>query len=389
MKKLAFVMGISGNLAFAAANVAIGLNKHVKDVDYDIVIYYLSLEPQDKAALELISNVVLVKYEFNQELEVCLRENLPEECRFRTRERLMCFAHYDSFLLLADYESVVWLDADILVQEDISDCIDMGPIGLCSDEGYSVANQFVEIPDDKYDYAKPGVRIGIMILNNKLPYRQIYDWCIANTFKYVKYLKNPEQAVINLMLQEFSMSNNEIPVGWHEDARSRYASVSKIIHFGTEEKVWNTQLLLDCYPEWHRNNLEWLKLGGTCSKDFTLTDCTAGSCYYQIKDKCDYIFPFGRVRKDSRILIYGYGNIGKWYQNQIEKTDYCKLLAFIDKNADSIKLDSYPIYKLEEINTINEFDYIVIAIADDKIAGRVKQSIIDKGIDSDKIISPN
>lgn len=39
-KKLAWFMVCSENIIFAAANVALSLNRHMPDKEFDIVIYY-------------------------------------------------------------------------------------------------------------------------------------------------------------------------------------------------------------------------------------------------------------------------------------------------------------------------------------------------------------
>lgn len=73
------------------------------------------------------------------------------------------------------------------------------------------------------------------------------------------------------------------------------------------------------------------------------------------------LFPFNKVLKDSRIVVYGAGDIGKNFKNQIDATQYCKIVCFIDKMAKKIKsIDGIKCDVLDNINSY-EFDYLIIA----------------------------
>lgn len=73
------------------------------------------------------------------------------------------------------------------------------------------------------------------------------------------------------------------------------------------------------------------------------------------------LFPFDKVKKDSTIIVYGAGEIGKNFKEQIEATGFCRILYFIDKNADKIKyVDNIKCVTLNSLNDY-KFDYLVIA----------------------------
>ena len=50
-----------------------------------------------------------------------------------------------------------------------------------------------------------------------------------------------------------------------------------------------------------------------------------------------YLFPFGEVRKESKIVIYGAGEVGRQYLSQIMNAGYCDCLYIVDRNHKSIK----------------------------------------------------
>ena len=44
-----------------------------------------------------------------------------------------------------------------------------------------------------------------------------------------------------------------------------------------------------------------------------------------------YLFPFEKVEKDSKIIIYGAGNVGQSFLGQINMTGYCDVVAVADR----------------------------------------------------------
>lgn len=262
-KKLAFLFGFTPNLTFAAANAALSINRHISITDYDIIMLYTNLSEGDKRALEKIPHVKLYKFEFPNGFVEHMLANIPAQSRFRTANHLMCFAHFEVFKWLDEYQNVVWNDVDIGVQGDLAGILDYGPFGLCNDTPWNVVNQFSQ-PVPGWEMDIPAYCSGVMIANDSLPYRQMYDFCYEKAKQYAAYLVNPDQAIINLMLQQFNLTPCVVPleeyncISWREDA-----NVAKIAHFGTEQKVWNNTNICNAFPEWYRTHLQWLALGGS------------------------------------------------------------------------------------------------------------------------------
>lgn len=97
-----------------------------------------------------------------------------------------------------------------------------------------------------------------------------------------------------------------------------------------------------------------------------------------------YIFPFDKVSKGSRIVIYGAGRVGQTFYNQLLKLEYCQIVGWVDRDAD--------IYGREEITSVDSlqrmaFDYIVIAIEAKKTTDIVKKQLCDIGVKETKIVT--
>jgi len=95
------------------------------------------------------------------------------------------------------------------------------------------------------------------------------------------------------------------------------------------------------------------------------------------------VFPFERLPKGSRIVLYGAGDIGTHYYEQLKKTEYCEVLLWLDKTADGdIVKNPKKIIELSE----NDYDFIVIAMSNTAHAEEVKKNLIGFNIPENKII---
>jgi SAM-dependent methyltransferase len=96
----------------------------------------------------------------------------------------------------------------------------------------------------------------------------------------------------------------------------------------------------------------------------------------------DYIFPFDKVEKNSKIIIYGAGGIGSRYLEQIKILNYCDCLFFVDRNFENIQtLSGIKVSSIEEISTV-KYDKIVIAAKDESI----REALLQMGIPEEKIV---
>lgn len=88
------------------------------------------------------------------------------------------------------------------------------------------------------------------------------------------------------------------------------------------------------------------------------------------KSSSHYLFPFGKVNRGDNIVIYGMGNVGKGYIDQIHKTNYCNVAAVVDRYNEAADL-----HTLTDIKEI-KFDRVVIAITDEKMKKQIAEEMI-------------
>lgn len=76
-------------------------------------------------------------------------------------------------------------------------------------------------------------------------------------------------------------------------------------------------------------------------------------------DTVIHLFPFGKVKKKKKLVIYGAGVVGDDYIKQLEKSDFCEEYAWADKKIRS--KNGIRVYAPKEVEWI-KYDYVVIAV---------------------------
>lgn len=93
-------------------------------------------------------------------------------------------------------------------------------------------------------------------------------------------------------------------------------------------------------------------------------------------------FPFERVGKDDRIVLYGAGNVGNAYFRQIVCSHYCEAVLWVDKKY---KEYGYLVNEPKKMNEV-EYDKVVIAVADSETAQKIREYLLSEGVGDKNII---
>lgn len=105
------------------------------------------------------------------------------------------------------------------------------------------------------------------------------------------------------------------------------------------------------------------------------------------------LFPFDRVERGSRILLYGAGGVGYDYLMQIEAADYCHVVAMVDRmpflwNENEKKREKAICISPKEIMQYQgQYDKIVISSTNDKFVDEIMEQLKKLGISGERIIS--
>ncbi|MBQ9301566.1 glycosyltransferase family 2 protein [Butyrivibrio sp.] len=96
-----------------------------------------------------------------------------------------------------------------------------------------------------------------------------------------------------------------------------------------------------------------------------------------------YLFPFDKIQQNEMVAIYGAGEVGRCYVEQIERLSYCKLKYWVDVRAEN--LNDRRIEPIQVLNA-NDYDHVIIANSSQKTINNIKNDLIGIGVRADKIV---
>ena len=262
-KKLAIVFGITGNWAFALGNVLLGLKEHFAVKKYDILVFHDTISIRNKIALNKIMPCKFIKYKYPYPDDLKRISGLNQFS-------VLCLSLFECFNLLKDYKNVLFLDVDILIQKDFSHILDIesdfislaGNLDKSPDGAkFAKVKSCFNRPIDGYNLEGSNLGTGTILLKDNLKnYDKMADWCYRAAAKYGDSLILPDQAIMNLLHQEFNINPHTLDelyafkpscgMGEEKDAY--------ILHLFGDKKFWNGIE----NKKWEEYNKTWLNLGG-------------------------------------------------------------------------------------------------------------------------------
>ena len=87
---------------------------------------------------------------------------------------------------------------------------------------------------------------------------------------------------------------------------------------------------------------------------------------------------------DKKIVMYGAGGVGYDYYRQLYDYARCQVVAWVDSNYSKFKYKEGTVQPVEDIKSL-DYDLILIAVRDKKVAEEIKNSLADNGVDREKL----
>ena len=97
----------------------------------------------------------------------------------------------------------------------------------------------------------------------------------------------------------------------------------------------------------------------------------------------DKYFPYDKVSRNSRVIVYGAGQIGNIIVNTLKKNSYCKIIKWVDQCFDNQSIAS-PNCLLNMSQ--DEYDYIIVATINPTFGEEIRANLCDMGVAPNKII---
>lgn len=98
------------------------------------------------------------------------------------------------------------------------------------------------------------------------------------------------------------------------------------------------------------------------------------------------IIPYNQIKRDSNVIIYGAGKIGRRFWESNCQMRWFKCIHVVDRRFDRIKSFPCHVDSPEMITKCENYDYIIVAILNSEIRKDVVEELVGRGVDKKKII---
>lgn len=106
---------------------------------------------------------------------------------------------------------------------------------------------------------------------------------------------------------------------------------------------------------------------------------------YDYSMKKDWVFPYSEIEAGSDIILYGAGDVGQAYYEQLSNNKFCNIIKWVDKNCNNIYIPGVQILPPSTINDA-DYDYIVIAIYNAQKAREINSELLKIGVKQEQVI---
>jgi hypothetical protein len=172
---------------------------------------------------------------------------------------------------------VIWSDYDVVLLKNLSELVvppgNKANLKLLMTED-SAMGSFMDtikkVDMSKYNPKGVGICSSLFVLFDALnDYMRYYDWLLEKTKEWGKYLYCPEQAVMDMLLQEFNIdaSNLEGNVYCVHPVHHTITEETKILHAYGQPKFWSGLK----NEIWEDNYRKWVAIGGSKIRERTLS----------------------------------------------------------------------------------------------------------------------
>lgn len=293
-------------------------------------------------------------------------------------------------------EKIIYIDGDTIIQGDISELWDL----TYDDYGIYAVDDQLDTLTDGYSELSSGIAIksphyynsGVMVMNLDKMRRdhrteELVEYRINGKNRYM------DQDAFNAVMHEdikpigfrynfliqvtdfYDIDELNAKFSCNETTVEGIVDKALILHFAGPIKPWvyNRPWFTDIFYRYYNMTdykTDDLKLLSPLKR---LNDDKKW-LKEQVKNhkKIEWVFPYDKIKKGSKIVVWGAGNVGKSYVKQISYTEFCNIVAWVDRNCDSEEVDS------PDILATVDFDYVIIATINPAFANDIKYRLINE-----------
>lgn len=98
----------------------------------------------------------------------------------------------------------------------------------------------------------------------------------------------------------------------------------------------------------------------------------------------DCLYPYMNVKKNSKVVLYGAGAVGKEIMSYLESTSDYTVMAWVDTNLAGTEINGWQIQAIDELDHAM-YDYIILATNKVSYSRGMREALIKKGVPCEKI----
>jgi lipopolysaccharide biosynthesis glycosyltransferase len=378
-----------------------------------------SVKPESKKVLQSIQTstfeTILIDAAADlQEYEDAVQELVVKTGTYVSKSALIKF---DLANVLNDLKKVLYLDCDVVICKDISDLwntdLEDNYVAAVNDmgDGYFLGDKHSDLAGRLGLDGGSYFNSGVMLLNLELMRHDSISEVLKNyrlngtnyfmDQDALNYVLGAKRVVMSykynymaslIYLSDFETYNASI-------FDNEYESISDclddqfIIHMSGPYKPWDYHIpyVSDIFDRYyskspyakntlHRDELIEKFFSKMIADSTMINELNQGlqklTGKIEYLERCksimDWHFPTERIRPNSKVVLYGAGEIGKAFYNQVLESQYCTIVMWIDgKYNSNSDLD---VRSPDEI-TDTEYDYLLIALSRSEDISAVKNQL--------------
>ncbi|MDR1960830.1 MAG: glycosyltransferase [Gracilibacteraceae bacterium] len=288
-------------------------------------------------------------------------------------------------------------DKDVFSHKDAPDCIFRFSNGVVWNKLYRQSflqktklrfQTNVCLDDTNFVFLSYMLAERITVINKRLIY---YRYNVSNS-QTERIGNNPE----SICAAFYALKDALVGLGLYEIVKRSY------VNMAVELAKWNLEKIADCqaftllYDKLKNEFFEKTDIIGNEQAYFYLKShyiwvrlvsvCTATEYLFeQASDFPTKMFPFPEdiVPAGARIVLYGAGEVGRNYFRQLIKSLHCRVVLWADKAFEELGGNVSSPHLIQSAR----YDYVVIAVESEEIAGQIKADLIGRlGVEEKKIV---
>lgn len=267
----ALVLGVTPGMAFAAGALLAGIGRHDPGLGAEVVVFHDGLSQGDRDALARLAPGVAFR-PFGR-AEVLARLGLPAAPP-RLEDALARFsplhlAKLDLPALLADFDRVVWMDADMLVRGPVADLWDVDCLAwrpLAPGAFQRRAGVITACAPRIRDGAVPLLNGGVVAMGRGLADRGLGAadlWAEARFLLDATETQTLDEMALWLLAARHALPVRALPLAMNHPVTTAGADRAVILHAIGPHKFWNATPMRHLFPDWAAHHADWVAAGGT------------------------------------------------------------------------------------------------------------------------------